>query len=339
MIIVMQEGASRREIEEVQDEIRRLGYTPHPIYGVERTVIGAIGDERGKTRLQALDTAPGVERVIPILKPYKLAGLELHKEKTRIAVGPDAVFGASRIPVAAGPCSVESMEQICATAEAVKAAGATLLRGGAYKPRTSPYSFQGLEEEGLKMLAEARRRTGLPIVTEVMKESAVGLVAEYADVLQIGTRNMQNFDLLKSVGQTRKPILLKRGLASTISEWLMSAEYIMAQGNQQVILCERGIRTFETATRNTLDLSAISVLKHETHLPVVVDPSHGTGHAQYVQDMALAAIAAGADGLIVEVHPTPHEAWSDGSQSLKPDAFATLMQKASAVAAAIGRSA
>lgn len=337
MIIVMREGASRREIEDVQDEIKRMGYTPHPIVGVERTVIGAIGDERDKARLQELETSAGVERVIPILKPYKLAGLELKKEKSLVTVGPDAVFGGTRIPVIAGPCSVESREQICRTAEAVKAAGATLLRGGAYKPRTSPYAFQGLEEEGLKMLAAARDCTGLPVVTEVMKESVLDLVARYADVLQIGARNMQNFDLLKAVGQLRKPILLKRGLANTVREWLMSAEYIMAQGNMQVILCERGIRTFETATRNTLDLSAIAVLRRETHLPVVVDPSHATGVAAYVEGMTLAAVAAGADGIMIEVHPNPHEAWSDGAQSLTPAAFAGVMAKAKAVAVAVGR--
>lgn len=337
MIIVMQRGASKREIHQVEAEIRRLGFKAHPIYGVERTVIGAIGDERGNVGLQALETWDGVERVIPILKPYKLAGRELHTEKSKIKVRGRVVFGGKKVPVIAGPCSVESLEQICTTAQAVKAAGATLLRGGAFKPRTSPYAFQGLEEEGLKMLAEARAQTGLPIVTEVMKESALELVAHYADVLQIGTRNMQNFDLLKAVGQLRKPVLLKRGLANTVREWLMSAEYIMAQGNMEVILCERGIRTFETATRNTLDLSAIPVLKHETHLPVIVDPSHGTGHYEYVEDMALAAIAAGADGLMIEVHPNPHEAWSDGAQSLTPERFAQLMKRARAVARAVGR--
>ncbi len=337
MIIVMREGASRQEIEAVEKEIRDLGYQSHPIYGVERTVIGAIGDERGKTRLQALETSPGVERVIPILKPYKLAGLELRHAKSRIEVAPGVVFGGPEIPVIAGPCSVEGLEQICGTAAAVKAAGARVLRGGAYKPRTSPYAFQGLAEEGLKMLAEARRRTGLPIDTELMKESTLDLVAQYADLIQIGTRNMQNFDLLKAVGQLRKPVLLKRGLASTIREWLMSAEYILAQGNPNVILCERGIRTFETATRNTLDLSAVTVLKHETHLPVVVDPSHGTGQWQFVEDMALAAVAAGADGIMVEVHPNPHEAWSDGAQSLTPDRFAAMMEKLRPVARAVGR--
>ena len=337
MLVVMQSGASKREIHDVENEIKRMGYKPHPIYGVERTVIGAIGDERGKARLQILETSSGVERVIPILKPYKLAGVELHKEKTRIRVGHGVVFGGKRLPVIAGPCCVESVEQIVATAVAVKKAGATALRGGAYKPRTSPYSFQGLEKEGLEMLAEARRKTGLPVVTEVMKENAVELVERYADVLQIGARNMYNYDLLKVVGQTRMPVLLKRGMASTIREWLMAAEYIMSQGNMNVILCERGIRTFETQTRNTLDLNAIPVLKRETHLPVIVDPSHGTGHWEYVQDMALAAVAAGADGLMIEVHPNPHEAWSDGSQSLTPEKFRTLMRKAGKVAEAVGR--
>ena len=333
----MQNGASRQEIESVEREIEGMGYKPHPIYGVERTVIGAIGDERGKPRLQVLETSPGVERVIPILKPYKLAGLELHKEKARIGVGSDVVFGDRKIPVIAGPCTVESEDQICATAKAVRAAGATVLRGGAYKPRTSPYSFQGLEEEGLIMLERARELTGLPVNTEVMKESAVELVVKHADMLQIGTRNMQNYDLLKAVGQARKPVLLKRGLANTIREWLMAAEYIMSQGNMDVVLCERGIRTFETQTRNTLDLSAMSVLKRETHLPVVVDPSHGTGHWEYVEDMALAAVAAGADGIMLEVHPNPHEAWSDGSQSLNFDKFSGLMQRVRAVAEAVGR--
>ncbi len=337
MIIVMQAGASEREIEAVEEAIRRFGYAPHPIYGVERTVIGAVGDERGKSRLQSLDTLPGVERVIPILKPYKLAGRELRKEKTLIEVAPGAVFGGRAVSVIAGPCSVEGLEAICAAAEAVKAGGARILRGGAYKPRTSPYSFQGLAEEGLQMLATARDRTGLPVATEVMKESLVERVAETADLIQIGTRNMQNFDLLKALGQVRKPVLLKRGLASTIREWLMSVEYVLAAGNPNVILCERGIRTFETATRNTLDLSAISVLKRETHLPVVVDPSHGTGHWAFVEDMAAAAVAAGADGLMIEVHPSPTEAWSDGEQSLTPERFARLMEKVRAVAAAVGR--
>ncbi len=337
MIIVMRNGASKKEIQDVEQEIQDFGYTPHPIYGVERTVIGAIGDERGKTRLQALETSAGVEQVIPILKPYKLAGVELRKDKTIIDIGDGVTFGGKEIPIIAGPCCVESEEQICETAVAVKAAGAKVLRGGAYKPRTSPYSFQGLEEEGLIMLKEAKKKSGLPICTEVMRETNVQLVAKYSDILQIGTRNMQNFDLLKAVGQTDTPVMLKRGLANTIREWLMSAEYIMSQGNMNVILCERGIRTFETATRNTLDLNAITVLKHETHLPVIVDPSHATGHWEYVEDMALAAIAAGADGIMIEVHPNPHEAWSDGSQSLTPEKFGAAVTKMKKVAEAVGR--
>ena len=337
MLIVMQKGAAKQEIKDVEREIEGMGYESHPIYGVERTVIGAIGDERGKARLQVLETSPGVERVIPILKPYKLAGKELRKEKTKIDVGNGVVFGGNRIPIIAGPCCVESLDQICATAEAVKDAGASVLRGGAYKPRTSPYSFQGLEEEGLIMLEAAKAKTGLPIDTEIMTESTLDLVVKHADILQIGTRNMQNFNLLKAVGQTQTPVLLKRGLASTIKEWLMSAEYIMSQGNMQVILCERGIRTFETATRNTLDLNAVTVLKQETHLPVVVDPSHATGHREYVEDMALAAVAAGADGIMIEVHPDPHEAWSDGTQSLTPADFAAMMVKLRKVAEAVGR--
>lgn len=337
MLVVMQSGASKREIADVEREIERMGYKTHPIYGVERTVIGAIGDERGKARLQVIETSPGVERVIPILKPYKLAGIEIHREKTKIEVAKGVVFGGTKIPVIAGPCCVEGAEQICEIAECVRDAGATVLRGGAYKPRTSPYSFQGLQEEGLSLLGKARDLTKLPIATEVMKESAVDLVAQHADIVQIGARNMQNYDLLKAVGQISKPVLLKRGLASTIREWLMSAEYIMSQGNMNVILCERGIRTFEPMTRNTLDLNAVAVLKRETHLPVVVDPSHGTGHWQYVEDMALAAVAAGADGLMIEVHTNPHEAWSDGSQSLTPKRFAAMMDKLGRVAAAIGR--
>lgn len=337
MIVVMRKGASRKEIENVQREIKRMGYTPHPSRGVERTVIGAIGDEREKARLQALETSPGVEQVIPILKPYKLAGRELRKEKTQVTVAGGVIFGGRAVPVIAGPCSVESLGQICRIARLVRRAGAVALRGGAYKPRTSPYSFQGLQEDGLRMLAEARRRTGLPVCTEVMRESMVELVAQYADIIQIGARNMQNYDLLKAAGEVRKPVLLKRGMASTVHDLLMSAEYILAQGNMQVILCERGIRTFETATRNTLDLSAIAVLKRETHLPVVVDPSHGTGHAEYVEDMALAAVAAGADGLMIEVHHDPHSAWSDGAQSLTPRRFSELMRKLRPVARAVGR--
>ena len=339
MLVVMQRGASKQEIEDVEREIGAMGYTPHPIYGVERTVIGAIGDERGKARLQALETSPGVERVIPILKPYKLAGLELRKEKTRAGCRQRCGLrrqtdSGHRRPVL---CR-EPGADLRHGGSREGSAGAIVLRGGAYKPRTSPYSFQGLEEEGLKMLAEARTRTGLPIDTEVMKESVLELVAANMPTSSRSARaTCRTTTCSRRSGRCDKPVLLKRGLASTISEWLMSAEYIMSQGNMQVILCERGIRTFETKTRNTLDLNAVAVLKRETHLPVVVDPSHGTGHWEYVEDMALAAIAAGADGLMIEVHPNPHEAWSDGGQSLTPERFAALMEKARKVAAAVER--
>jgi 3-deoxy-7-phosphoheptulonate synthase len=338
MLIVMQKGATKDQIDSVMREIEEMGYKTHPIIGIERTVIGAIGDERGKSKLQVLETSSGVENVIPILKPYKLAGVEIRKDKTKIEIGKTGVvFGGRKVPIIAGPCCVETLDQICTTAEAVKKSGATALRGGAYKPRTSPYSFQGLQEEGLKMLAEARKRTGLPVCTEIMRESTLDLCVEYTDILQIGARNMQNFDLLKAVGSQKKPVMLKRGLANTIQEWLMSAEYIMSQGNMNVILCERGIRTFETATRNTLDINAIAVLKRETHLPVVVDPSHATGHWAYVEDMACAAVAAGCDGIMVEVHPDPHHAWSDGGQSLTFDKFEAMMVKLRKVATAVDR--
>jgi 3-deoxy-7-phosphoheptulonate synthase len=338
MIIVMKAGAGKKEKEEVLKRIRELGYKPHVIHGTTRDVIGAVGDERGKLVLQSMESMPGVESVVPILQPYKLASKEVKKESSVIDLGHGVAIGGPKVVVMAGPCSVEGEAQIIETAHAVKAAGATVLRGGAFKPRTSPYSFQGLEEEGLKLLAKARQETGLPIVTEVINPETAELVAEYADILQIGARNSQNFALLKKVGQLKRPVLLKRGMSMTIQEFLMSAEYIMSEGNQGVILCERGIRTFETATRNTLDLSAIPVLKSRTHLPVVADPSHGTGHAQYVAPMALAAVAADVDGLIIEVHPDPEHASSDGPQSLKPKAFGELMTRLCKVAEAVGRS-
>jgi len=337
MLVVMRKDASEKEIRAVERQILRLGYRPHTSRGVERTVIGAIGDERGKARLQALEACAGVESVIPILKPYKLAGLELHPEKTLVRLRDNVVVGGKKIVVMAGPCSVESREQIFAVASAIKKAGASVLRGGAFKPRTSPYSFQGLEAEGLRLLREAGKTAGLPVVTEVLKENAVELVSASADMLQIGARNMQNYELLKTVGMTRKPVLLKRGPAATVSELLMAAEYVLSQGNGNVVLCERGIRTFETSTRYTLDLNAVAVLRKETHLPVIVDPSHGTGHAQYVEDMALAAIAAGADGLLIEVHPDPRSALSDGPQSLTPERFRSLMRRIAKVARAVGR--
>jgi 3-deoxy-7-phosphoheptulonate synthase len=332
VIIVMKAGASQQQIDHVFDKVKELGFKVHPIYGELRTVIACVGDERGKFRLQALDSLDGVENVVPILKPFKLASSEWHGSRTSITIPAPkgsgqlpVVIGGDHFVVMAGPCSVESREQILQSAELVKKAGATILRGGAFKPRTSPYSFQGLEEEGLKLLAEAREKTGLLVITEVITPADVQLVAEYSDILQLGARNMQNFVLLKEVGKMKKPVLLKRGQSSTLKELLMSAEYIMSQGNEQVILCERGIRTFEDYTRNTFDLSALPALRELSHLPIVADPSHGTGVRSLVTPMAKAAVAAGADGLIIEVHPNPEEAFSDGAQSLTPDQFTELM--------------
>jgi len=336
MIVVLKPGSTEAEIEDVCRRIRAMGYRPHTIRGVLRTVVGAVGDDRGKDRLRALESLECVESVTPILQPFKLASREVKPEPTEVRVD-GVVIGGRRVVVIAGPCSVESREQVLEVAARVKAAGATMLRGGAFKPRTSPYSFQGLEEEGLKYLAEARRETGLPVVTEVMEPERVDLVAQYADVLQIGARNVQNFSLLRRVAAAGKPVLLKRGMATTVQEWLLSAEYVLAGGNPHVILCERGIRTFETATRFTLDLNAIPVVKKLSHLPVLVDPSHGTGHWEYVEAMARAGLAAGADGLLVEVHPRPAEALSDGPQSLKPERFAALMAALRRVAEAVDR--
>ncbi|MCK4965827.1 3-deoxy-7-phosphoheptulonate synthase [bacterium] len=324
MIVVMRKGASKEAIEHVFDRIREFGYEVHPIYGKERVVIGAIGNEREKMRLQVLESIPEVEKVVPILQPFKLVGKELHPERTVIKVG-DVSIGGDQFAVIAGPCSVESRDQILEIAEGVKKAGAKILRGGAFKPRTSPYSFQGLEEEGLKYLREASEKTGLYIITEVITPEDVELVAEYADILQIGARNMMNFALLKKVGKINKPVMLKRGMMSTIKELLMSTEYIVSQGNSDVIFCERGIRTFETFTRNTLDLSCIPVLNQLSHLPVVVDPSHATGDRSLIIPMSKAAVAAGADGLMVEVHQNPEEAFSDGPQSLLPSEFEKMM--------------
>ena len=337
MIIVMKVGAAKKDRDEVLKKIRDLGYKPHVIHGTTRDVIGAIGDERGKLVLQSLEVMHGVESVVPILQPYKLASTEVKKEPSQVRISEDVVIGGKKVVVMAGPCSVEGETQMIESARVVSEAGAAMLRGGAFKPRTSPYSFQGLEEEGLRLLAKAREITGLPFVTEVINPETVDLVAEYADMLQIGARNSQNFALLRKVGQCGRPVLLKRGMAMTIQEFLMSAEYIMSEGNQGVVLCERGIRTFETATRNTLDLSAIPVLKGKTHLPVVIDPSHGTGNYHYVAPMCYAAVAAGADGLIVEVHPDPEHASSDGPQSLKPKKFAAMMEKLKLFAEADGR--
>ncbi len=333
----MKAGAAKKDKEEVLKRVRELGYKPHVIHGATRDVIGAVGDERGKQVLQTLESLHGVESVFPILQPYKLASKEVKKEPSIIPITDAVSIGGKEIIVMAGPCSVESGDQIIETALSVKEAGAQVLRGGAFKPRTSPYSFQGLEEEGLKLLAKAREVSGLPFVTEVVNPETAELVAEYADILQIGARNAQNFALLKKVGQLKRPVLLKRGMSMTIQEFLMSAEYIMSEGNQSVILCERGIRTFETATRNTLDLSAIPVLKEKTHLPVIADPSHGTGNYHYVAAMAFAAVAAGADGLMIEVHPDPEHASSDGPQSLKPKKFAMMMEKLRLFVGAAGR--
>jgi len=337
VIIVMKADAAKKEKSEVLKRIRELGYKPHVIHGTTRDVIGAIGDERSKLVLQGIESMPGVESVVPILQPYKLASKEVKRELSLVRISDTVVIGGKEIIVMAGPCSVESERQIIDTALAVKSAGATVLRGGAFKPRTSPYSFQGMEEEGLKLLARARDITGLPVVTEVVNPETAELVAEYADILQIGARNAQNFALLKKVGQLNKPVLLKRGMSMTIQEFLMSAEYVMSEGNQAVILCERGIRTFETATRNTLDLSAIPVLKGKTHLPVIADPSHGTGNYRYVAAMSFAAVAAGADGLMIEVHPDPEHASSDGPQSLKPSKFTAMMAKLKMIAESVDR--
>jgi 3-deoxy-7-phosphoheptulonate synthase len=324
MIISMKPNATREQIEHVCERVRSYGYTAHPIFGETRTVIGAVGSGNNRAAILALEVAPGVESVVPIRNPFKLVGRELRQEKSTVASGP-VVFGASQFVVIAGPCSVESRDQLLQTAEAVRRCGATVLRGGAYKPRTSPYDFQGLEEEGLKLLAEARRETGMMVCTEVMTTEQVEVVAEYADILQVGARNMQNFALLKCVGRVSKPVLLKRGLSATIKEFLMSAEYILAQGNPNVVLCERGIRTFETMTRNTLDLSAVPLINELSHLPVIVDPSHGTGRRSLIAPMAKCAVAAGSDGILIEVHPNPEEAWSDGPQSLTFGEFEEMM--------------
>ncbi len=335
MIIVLRKDATEEQLAHLVEKLKEKGLAAHISRGVERIIVGAIGDERV---LQAvpLQAFPGVEQVLQILQPFKLVSLDFRAEPTVVQVG-GVKIGGGHFAVIGGPCSVENWETLLETARRVKAAGAHLLRGGAFKPRTSPYAFQGLGEEGLKLLARAREETGLPVVTEVMNTSQVDLVAAHADMLQIGARNMQNFDLLKAVGEIRKPVLLKRGLAATIKEWLMSAEYIYSRGNYQVVLCERGIRTFETYTRNTLDLSAVPAAKELSHLPVIVDPSHGTGKRSLVAPMALAAMAVRADGLSIEVHPRPEEALSDGDQSLLPDDFVLLMQELKRLAPMCGR--
>jgi 3-deoxy-7-phosphoheptulonate synthase len=335
MIIVMQADATKPQLDHVVARVEGTGLRPHVIVGTERTVVAVVGDERGAA-LSGMETLPGVAAVMPILAPYKVASREVQTEPTIVRAGPLTVGGTS-IGVIAGPCSVESRDQIVETSRAVKAAGGTGLRGGAFKPRTSPDSFQGMKERGLELLAEARAETGLAVVTEVVAPEDVPLVARYADVLQIGARNMQNYRLLEAVGRTPVPVLLKRGPAATVEELLLAAEYILDAGNRQVMLCERGIRTFETHTRFTLPLATVPWLHARTHLPVVVDPSHGTGHAPLVGSMAAAAVAAGADGLIIEVHPDPKSASSDGGQTLDFKAFERTMQVCRRVAEAVGR--
>ncbi len=335
MIIVLKKDATEEVIGHVVEKIKNTGLAVHISKGKERTIIGAIGDESLLSSIQ-LDALPGVENVMPILKPYKLVSREFRKEGTVIEFGGIRI-GDNEVMVIAGPCSVENKDSLIDTARKVQASGAKILRGGAFKPRTSPYDFQGLGFDGLKLLAEAKKATGLPIISELMDPRDTETFCEYVDIVQIGARNMQNFRLLTEVGKIKKPVLLKRGLSATIKEFLMSAEYIAAQGNSQIILCERGIRTFETATRNTLDLSAVPVLKEETHLPVFVDPSHAVGRWALVAPLAKAAVAVGADGLMIEVHPDPENALCDGAQSLKPSKFASLMKEVKRVAESVGR--
>ncbi len=335
MIVIMQAQAKMREVSTVIARIEDAGYRVHLSEGDERTIIGIIGDGRPLESGQ-LERLPGVERCVPILEPFKLASKNFKPTGTTFPIG-DHVVGSNEIVLMAGPCSVESRSQILETAHACKEAGAHILRGGAFKPRTSPYSFQGLGEEGLKYLAEAREETGMPIITEVTEPALVPLVCEYTDILQVGARNMQNYALLHAVGESQHPVMLKRGMSSLMEEWLMCAEYILSHGNTRVMLCERGIRTFERYTRNTFDINAIAVIKQMSHLPIIADPSHATGKWEYVAAAAKASVAAGADGLIIEVHPRPEEALSDGIQSLKPKRYAELVTEMKAIATAVGR--
>jgi 3-deoxy-7-phosphoheptulonate synthase len=335
MIVVMKVDSNEDQINAVVERIEELGLKGHVSQGVEHTVVGVVGRTFPELR-DRLELLPGVEEVIPVSKPYKLASREFHPRNTVVKVN-DLAIGGDEIVIMAGPCAVESEEQLLITAQAVKAAGANILRGGAFKPSSSPYDFRGLGEEGLKLLARARQETGMPVITEVMTPTDVELVASYADILQIGARNMQNFTLLDEVGKINRPVMLKRGLSSTIQEWLLAAEYILAQGNRQLILCERGIRTFETYTRNTMDISAIPIIKKVSHLPIIADPSHATGKWYLVAPLALAALAAGADGLIIEVHPNPDLALKDGAQSLTFDNFQRLTSQLTSLGQAIGR--
>ena len=335
MIVVMEKSSSDQQIEHIANRISELGLKSHIIRGTERTLIAAVGDDR-KFKIESFESYPGVAEVVPILAPYKMASREVRPDPSQIKVL-NFRAGNGAVGMMGGPCSVESEEQIVSCARAVRDAGGTALRGGAYKPRTSPYAFQGMKEDGLKLLALARQETGLAVVTEVMSPEDVELVAKYADILQIGARNMQNYRLLEAVGRSGRAVLLKRGPSATIEEWLLAAEYILNEGNPDVMLCERGIRTFESHTRFTLPLATVPYLHRKTHLPVIVDPSHGTGHSYLVTDMAAASIAAGADGLIVEMHPNPEKALSDGYQSLDFGQFATMMKKCKLIADALGK--
>lgn len=337
MIVVLKPNITKKQEEAVLKEIEKLGYKPHVMRGVARTVIGAIGDERTNRSLETLITWPQVENVMPVQKRYKLVSREAHPENSLIRVRDDIVIGGKKIHIMAGPCSVEEERQLMRTAIAVKKAGATILRGGAFKPRTSPYEFQGLGEKGLKLLDKARKETGLAIITELLSENHASLVAEYADIIQIGTRNAQNFQLLIAAAKTGKPILLKRGMSMRIEEWLLAGEYILANENPNLMFCERGIRTFETYTRNTLDLSTIPIIKSESHCPIVIDPSQGTGRANLVTALCKGAVAMGADALLIEVHPNPAEAWSDGAQQLSIEGFTRLMKELPPFAEAAGR--
>ncbi|WP_027717505.1 3-deoxy-7-phosphoheptulonate synthase [Desulfovirgula thermocuniculi] len=337
MLVVMKKGVPAEQVEAVSEKLVSRGFLVYPVYGAERVVISVSGDLEA-FKLLAVEKMPGVERVVVVRRPYKLASREAKEEDTVVRVG-RALIGGNQVVVMAGPCAVESREQLTAVAQLICRSGALILRGGAFKPRTSPYSFQGLKEKGLQLLAEVARETGLATISEVVDEYSLQLAVQYVDMLQVGARNMQNFRLLQAVGRAGKPVLLKRGMSATVEEWLMAAEYIMAEGNEQVVLCERGIRTFENSTRNTLDLSAVPLVKSLSHLPVVVDPSHATGDRRLVIPMARAAVAAGADGLLVEVHPDPARALCDGPQSLTLAQFSYLMEELRAVAAAVGRAA
>lgn len=335
MMIIMHPGAPREQIDAVIAEIEKQKLSSHPIFGVEQTIIGAVGDGHYVPK-EIFEALPGVMEVQRISKPYKLASRQFHEHDSVFQLDGFTV-GGTEVPIIAGPCSVESRSQILEIAQAVREAGANALRGGVFKPRTSPYAFQGLGEEGLEYLVEAREQTGMPIVVEVMAVSQISMMEKYVDVFQLGARNMQNFNLLRALGETRTPVLFKRGMSATIEEMLMASEYILSGGNTRVILCERGIRTFETATRNTTDINAIPVLKNLTHLPIIIDPSHSTGDSNYVSAIAKAGVAAGADGVIVEVHQDPAHAISDGKQSLTPEAFARMVKQVRAVAEAVDR--